>query len=303
MSLFKVALLQMFAHGIDEDENIRKGELYCRKASDLGADIALFPEMWNIGYMGPFEDAKAASMDPQQQEMFEQWKKRAITADDKFIAHFRCLAKELDMAIAVTYLEKWNPLPRNSVSIIDRHGELIMTYAKVHTCDFSMEGLCTHGESFPVCSLDTHNGSILIGVMICFDREFPESARILMLNGAEIVLVPNACPMDENRISQIKTRAYENMVGIAMTNYPGPNSGHSVAFHGMAFTKDGQARNTLVVEAGEMEDLYMATFDIDEIRDYREREVWGNAYRKPSLYNELLSPNVNSPFIRHNVRR
>ena len=52
--------------------------------------------------------------------------------------------------------------------------------------------------------------------MICFDREFPESARILMLKGAEIILVPNACPMEINRISQLRARAFENMLGLVL---------------------------------------------------------------------------------------
>lgn len=301
--MFNVALLQIYAHGTDQKRNLEIGEIYCRKAAQLGCDIALFPEMWNIGYTPPFEGANSEPLTQDQHDIFEQWKSNAISEDDQFIIHFRKLAKELGMAIAITYLEQWNPLPRNSVSIIDRFGNLIMTYAKVHTCDFSMEALCAHGDSFPVCNLDTKNGPVNIGSMICFDREFPEPARILMLNGAEIILVPNACTMDENRMAQLKTRAYENMVGVAMANYPGLNLGHSAAFHGIAYTKDENARNTLVIEAGEMEGVYMAFFDLEELRDYRESEVWGNSYRKPSLYNEIISSVVNSPFIRKDSRR
>lgn len=63
--------------------------------------------------------------------------------------------------------------------------------------------------------------------MICYDREFPESARILMLKGAEIILVPNACDMKPGRINQLSTRAFENMVGLAMTNYSDKKWGNS----------------------------------------------------------------------------
>lgn len=55
--------------------------------------------------------------------------------------------------------------------------------------------------------------------MICYDREFPESARVLMLKGAELILVPNACPIDPARFHQLAARAYENMTGVAMANY------------------------------------------------------------------------------------
>ena len=56
--------------------------------------------------------------------------------------------------------------------------------------------------------------------MICFDRAQPESARILMLKGAELILVPNACPMEINSLAQLRGRACENMLAIATCNYP-----------------------------------------------------------------------------------
>lgn len=73
----------------------------------------------------------------------------------------------------------------------------------------------TAGEGFYVSQLDTEKGRIKVGAMICYDREFPESARILMLKGAELILVPNACPMEINRHSQLRTIAFENMTAIA----------------------------------------------------------------------------------------
>src|ERR1700730_4530215 len=176
------------------------------------------------------------------------------------------------MAIAITYLENWNGAPRNSVSLIDRHGEIVLTYAKVHTCEFDHEAALTPGNGFPVSTLDTEQGKVKIGFMICYDREFPESARILMLEGAELILTPNACTLDEHRLSQFKTRAYENMVGVAMTNYAAPqNNGHSVAFDGIAYGaatpfEDGEPRDTRIIEAGELEDVYLAAFDMDCIR-------------------------------------
>ena len=85
--------------------------------------------------------------------------------------------------------------------------------------------------------------------MICYDREFPESARILMLMGAEIVLVPNACPMEINRLSQLRGRAYENMIGIATCNYPQGKpdcNGHSSAFDGVAYLPGRRDREICV---------------------------------------------------------
>ena len=299
MSALTIALLQMLPHGPDQDANREKGEAFCRRARDMGADIALFPERWNIGYAPCPTDGEARAA----------WQAQAVGRDDAFVSRFRDLAKELNMAIALTYLEKWAGAPRNSVSIIDRRSEIVMTYAKVHTCDFSMEAGCTPGDDFYVCSLDTAMGDVRAGAMICFDREFPESARVLMLKGAELILTPNACALDDGRVGQFKARAFENMVGVAMANYPAPkNNGRSVAFDAVAYEAvegdaDGAPRDTLIVEAGEEEGVYIAEFNIDAIRAYREREVWGNAFRKPRAYGLLASQDVQEPFIRKSARR
>ena len=295
MNSIKIALLQMTACGADQDANRAKGEVFCRQAREMGADIALFPEMWNIGY---------TFFDSAEPDAHAAWQAQAISQDGEFVRHFKALARELEMAIALTYLERWPGAPRNTVSLIDRHGEIVMTYAKVHTCDFDKEAALTSGDDFHVCALDTDAGEVKIGAMICFDREFPESARILMLRGAEIILTPNACELEANRLSQFRARAYENMVGVAMANYAAPQeNGHSVAFDAVAFDGNGDAVDPLIIEAGASEGVYIAEFDIDRIRACREREVWGNAFRKPRCYGLLVSKEVNAPFVREGARR
>ena len=297
--ILNVALLQMNACGDDLDENRAKGDAHCRRARELGADIALFPEMWSNGY------AKCPAGD----EGRARWRASAIARDGEFVAHFRALARELNMAIALTYLERWDGAPRNSVSLIDRHGEIAMTYAKVHTCDFSNERELTPGEEFVVATLDTAAGGVRVGAMICYDREFPESARLLMLKGAEIILTPNACDIEQHRIRQFATRAYENMTGVAMANYAAPQqNGHSIAFDGVAYIGghddvDETPVDTLLVEAGGDEGVYLARFDIARLREYREHETWGNAYRKPRLYGALSATEVEPPFVRPDARR
>ena len=190
------------------------------------------------------------------------------------------------------------------MSIIDRHGEVVLTYAKVHTCDFDTEASCTPGDDFYVCTLDTEKGPVQVGAMICYDREFPESARILMLKGAELILTPNACTLDDSRIGQFRARAFENMVGVAMTNYAAPQgNGHSVAFDAVFYQEDETPVEALLVDAAEEEGVYLADFDMARIRAYRERETWGNAFRKPRSYGVLTSPEVRTPFVRHKARR
>lgn len=156
-----IALLQMAAYSNDQAANLAKGEKFCRLARGMGADIALFPEMWNIGYtsfapdMNGIEDdvwkapvhwsqTSTPSISPDLEQARIRWQAQAIKQDAPFVQHFQALARELEMAIALTYLEQWPTAPRNSVSLIDRHGKLLITYAKVHTCDFGvMEAACT----------------------------------------------------------------------------------------------------------------------------------------------------------------
>lgn len=289
--ILKVALLQIMPGG-SLQENLEKGLAACRKAKEMGADIALFPEMWSDGYLIP-EDA-------------EELNSLAVSADDTFVTSFGSLAEELNMAIAVTLLERWQPLPRNTVVLFDRHGSRVLTYAKVHTCDFGDECRLTPGDEFFVTDLDTAQGPVKVGTMICYDREFPESARILMLKGAELILVPNACPMEINRLSQLRGRAYENMVGIATCNYPAEQpdcNGHSSAFDGVAYLPElPESRDTCILEAGGEEGIYLAEFDMDMIRKYRKNEVHGNAYRHPKKYHALIEEEIREPFIRSDYR-
>ncbi len=269
-----VALLQLEPHGNDLQANATKAEEFCRKAKARGADIALLPEMWSIGYTRFKPDL------PGDKEAFYQ---RARAADSPYVRRFAELAKQLDMAIAFTYLQAWSPTPRNAVTLFDRHGRELFTYAKVHTSDFKpMEASMTPGEDFYVNRLDTAKGPVDVGAMICFDREQPESARVLMLKGAEIILTPNACRLDELRLDQFKVRAWENVVGVAMANYPDPDqNGHSTAYN---------ASGQCVVEAGAKEGIYLAEFDLDALRNRRARSIRGNAYRRPHRYGLLTSP-------------
>jgi len=288
----KVALLQLMPEDTLEG-NLQKGLKYCRKSKEMGADIALFPEMWSVGYNIPSD--------------INELKDSAVSADSIFVNSFGKIAKDLNMAIGITFLEKYDPLPKNTLCIFDRFGNKALTYAKVHTCDFGDECKLTAGDDFFVTGINTEQGNVKIGAMICYDREFPESARILMLKGAEIILVPNACPMEINRISQLRARAYENMVGIATVNYPKGKpdcNGHSTAFDGIAYRHyEPGSRDTLIVKASEQEGVFIADFPVDEIREYRSREVHGNAYRHPQKYKLLVSESIEEPFVRKDYRK
>lgn len=283
---FSVALLQILPDNSNQQKNLEKGIEYCKKAKELGVDLVLFPEMWNIGYEAcPFDE-----------EGKKRWEEKAIDQQSEFFQSFVRLAKELEINIALTYLEKYSPKPRNTVSIIDKNGQVVLNYSKVFICNFGTDQLSkdspdydqvgvdhniTAGTTFDVCILTGKEGEVKAGALICADREFPEAATELMLKGAELIIVPNACTLDEIRICQFKTRALDNLLGIALTNYPAPkNNGHSIAFHPAAWDPKGNSKDTLIIEAGEEEGIFLAEFDMDQIRDFRKMESWRMNYRR-----------------------
>ena len=249
--------------------------------------------MWSSGYDIP--------------ESVEELEHKAVAADGPFVKAFANAARELSMAIGITIREQYPEGPRNTLLLLDRHGECVLSYAKVHTCDFGDECRLTPGEGFHTADLDTEAGAVRVGAMICYDREFPESARILMLMGAEIVLVPNACPMEINRLSQLRGRAYENMIGIATCNYPQGKpdcNGHSSAFDGVAYLPGEEgSRDMCILEADGEEGLWLAEFDLELLRSYCRQEVHGNAYRRPELYGLLTEDTVRPPFVRKDRRK
>ena len=277
----KIAFVQLLP-GIDLDENLDIGKKACVEAKEKSADIALFPEMWSDGYYLPQDEKELSSL--------------AISKDSGFINEFRGLARELQMAIGITFLEKNNPRPFNSVIFFDRHGNKILHYSKLHTCAFDDEKVLSEGTDFYVADLDLNEGTVKIGSMICFDREFPESARILMLKGAELILAPNACPMEINRLSAIRTRAYENMVAVATCNYPEGHpdcNGRSTLFDGVPWLREEPgSRDMCVLEAPGEPGVYVAELDLDRLRTHRSNDIMGDKYRHPEKYGILSNPDV-----------
>ena len=289
--ILKIALLQIMPAGSLQG-NLEKGLDACVRAKKMGADIALFPEMWSCGYSIP--------------EDICELKQLSISENSDFVCYFQNLAKNLKIAIGVTFLETSEPLPKNTIMLFDCHGKLALKYSKVHTCDFGEEARLSAGDDFYVADIETGIGIVKIGSMICFDREFPESARILMVKGAEVVLAPNACPMEINRLAALHTRAYENMLAIATCNYPAGHpdcNGHSSVFDGVAWLKDEEgSRDMCVLNAPGGEGIYIGKIDMKMLREYRATEVMGNAYRHPGKYKIITECGIEEPFVRADYR-
>ena len=271
----RAAVLQMRSVDREYGENIKTIIKYMSEAKQNGADILLLPECFITGYDLTIGNDSAIT-------------EEALTPLCE-------MAGELNIGLVATALTKGKNDPQNSAFLIGKDGKILMKYAKVHTCDFADEKVLEPGTEFKVCDFE----GVKIGIMICYDREYPESARILMLKGAEIILVPNDCCGMRPRVQTLSTRAYENMCGIAMANPNGKNAGSSCAFSPLCWDGNGECvDNTLLLANAETAGIFYADFDMDAIRAYREREMMGNTFRKVKAYTELLNEEIKYPFIR-----
>lgn len=279
---FKVALLQMNSLNRRYQESTEIVLAKMREAAAEGADLLLLPEVFLTGYVLPFHNQEA------------------LEEDNPYLQQICAAAGEIGIGVVATAVTRGREKPQNSAYVIDKQGRRLMKYSKVHTCDFADEACFESGDAFHVC--DFHG--IRLGVMICYDREYPESARILMLKGAELLLVPNDCGAMKPRLCALSTRAYENMVGVAMANPNGENAGNSCAFSPICWDENGDCVDNVLLMADALtEGLFYAEFDMDQIRSYREREMMGNTYRKVSAYDLLLDKGISYPFIRTNQER
>lgn len=279
---FKAAILQMRSAAGELKKNTETVLSHMRTAAEHGADILLLPECFLNGYRMPIENQDA------------------VTEESIWIRKLCEAAKKLRIGVTATAFAKGHKKPRNTAFVIDKEGRIKMRYDKVHTCRFADEKCLESGREFKVC--DFHG--VRLGIMICYDREYPESARVLMMKGAEIILVPNDCEQMAPRVQALSTRAYENMVGVAMANPDGERAGCSCAYSPVCWDEEGNCiDNTILLADSETQGLFYAEFDMDRLRAYREKEMMGNTFRRTETYGELLNPEITYPFIREGQER
>ena len=283
MKNFKVAIVQ---HKVSEpynnEQNTEIAIRYMIEAKNNGADFILFPECFITSYFAPKICSELRPIDEIENDPeFVRWCQNALDDNCECLEKIKDTAKRLNIGVEITGFTKGKKFPQNSAYIIDRYGSVILKYSKVHTCDFDWERYLESGDKFCVCSFD----GICIGVMICYDREYPESARELMLQGAQLILVPNDCTdINPHRLNELSVAAMQNMVGVAMANPPGENAGNSCAFHPMIWDSSD---NMIVLAEPSFDGVIYADFDMDAIIEYREREDLGK-FRKTSAYKHLV---------------
>ena len=199
----RVAGLVIKKRPFEREANLRALEELLPMAASQGARLAVTPEGFLEGYIVQTKD-----LTPQRYaEVAER-----IPGGDCFDRITRLCAK-CGVFLAAAMAEKENGKFYNTCALIGPDGKLIGKYRKTHT--LNDEPLNTLGDSFPV--FRTPLGRI--GIMICYDRQPPEVARILTLRGAEIILNPAAGSRGETNTNMMRTRAYENGVPIVFCHH------------------------------------------------------------------------------------
>ena len=268
------------------DGNIARAESLVREAAAQGARLILLQELFETPYFCQDQDYEFLSL-------------AAPLEDNRLLAHFAALARELEVVLPISFFERSGQTAFNSLAMIDADGQLLGLYRKSHIPDgpgYTEKFYFSPGDTgFRVW--DTAVGRV--GVGICWDQWFPESARAMALLGAEILLYPTAIgsePHDSTLDSSghwqrvMQGHAGANLMPLVASNRigtePGRN-GTSISFYGSSFIAD--ATGAKVAEAGRGEQTVLtATFDLDAIA--HQRHSWGVFRdRRPELYGPLLT--------------
>lgn len=252
MKKIKISCIQLDSLCLEVDKNIEKAIFYIRKSVDEGAKIICLPEIFDIGY-------NLTKLD----EMLDLVEKRK----EKTLEVIQKLAKELEVYIIVPIIIKSNSGKfKNTAFIINEEGEIVLEYSKTHILR-SEENYFERGKEYPV--IETPYGKI--GVMICNDMSFPEVARILAINGAEIIFVPSAWQGHSYLIEWwnrcLAARALDNQLFIAATNRSGISTS---SFYG-GNSQILNPRGDIIKKLGIGEEVLICEIDLDEIkieRDY-----------------------------------
>lgn len=282
----KVAAVQM-SLGTDVSENIKKAEAKVREAAVNGANIILLSELFERQYFC-------------QERRYDYYDFAKSLEENDAVNHFKNVARELGVVLPISFYEKDVNVLYNSVAIIDADGTVLGVYRKTHIPDdhyYQEKFYFTPGNTgFKVW--DTKYGRI--GVGICWDQWFPETARAMAIMGAELIFYPTAIGSEpilevdsmEHWRRCMQGHAATNIVPVIAANRIGleevkPCSENgmqesAINFYGSSFITDATGE---IVESAtrDKEEILYHVFDLDVIR--KERLDWGLFRdRRPECY-------------------
>ena len=284
-----VAAMQ-FACTWDVAENIATAERMVREAAKRGAQIILIQELFETPYFCIEQDSRHLAL-------------ATTVADNKAIAHFSKVARELGVVLPISFFEKANNSYFNSIAILDADGSNLGVYRKAHIPNgpgYQEKNYFSPGDTgFKVWNTRFAR----IGVGICWDQWFPETARAMALMGAELLFFPTAIGSEPPPALPLNSRehwqrtqqghAAANLTPLIASNRYGLErslqnpDGLYINFYGSSFIADPTGAK--VAEAGEQGDAVLtATFDLDALA--QQRDNWFVFRdRRPDLYTTLLS--------------
>jgi len=257
----KLALIQS-ACGADVQENENRTQRQIEEAAGLGASIVCLQELFNAIYFCQYVDVKS----------YRYAQKFPNASTDKLQA----LAKRLGIVLVVPFFEEALPgVYFNSAVVYDRDGTYLGKYRKNHIPEgpqYLEKYYFTPGDlGYPI--FKTQFG--IIGIGICWDQWFPEVARILALQGAEILLYPTAIGSEPDRPefdssepwrTIIRSHAIANNVFVGAVNRVGVET--EMSFYGKSFIAN--PFGDIIADAGHQDEIILATCDLSEIRASRE---------------------------------
>ncbi|WP_029011713.1 N-carbamoylputrescine amidase [Niveispirillum irakense] len=274
-----------FACSWDRAGNVDKAEALIRQAHAQGAQIILIQELFETPYF----------CQDQKPEYFEL----AAPAEGNPLLQRMCdLARELEVVLPLSFFEKANNAHYNSLATIDADGSILGIYRKSHIPDgpgYQEKYYFSPGDT----GFQVHQTRYArIGTAICWDQWFPEAARVMALQGAELLFYPTAIgsePQDASLDSRdhwqrvMQGHAGANLVPLIASNRIGREvfDTGSITFYGSSFIAGPKGEK--LTEAGRDEEAVLtARFDLDEVA--RTRTGWGVFRdRRPSLYAPILS--------------
>lgn len=265
------------------EDNIAKAEQLIRNAHSQGGNIILIQELFATPYF-------CIDQHPNHYRLAQEAKSSLL------IKHFSCLAKELQVVLPISFFEKKNNAYFNSLAMIDADGDVLGIYRKTHIPNgpgYQEKQFFIPGDTgFMVW--DTRYARI--GAGICWDQWFPESARCMALQGAEIILYPTAIGSEPafpdidsqphwTRVQQ--GHAAANLVPVVASNRIGKEKskyidGLEMTFYGSSFIAD-ETGNVVKQSNRTDESILVETFDLDDIAE--KRKSWGLFRdRRPESY-------------------
>ena len=279
-----VAATQM-ACSWDIEENVNRAEQLINEAADAGAQVILIQELFETPYF---------CIDNQNKH-FDLAK---TLEEQPMVRRMQALAKQRELVLPVSYFEKSGLAHYNSIAIIDADGSIANHYRKSHIPDFPL-----YEEKFYFSPGDTgfkvtptRYGNI--GVAICWDQWFPEAARAMVLQGAEMLLYPTAIGNELDKPDfdsayhwqmTMRGHAAANIVPVVASNRIGKETSGDLEmeFYGSSFIANHVGEK--VAEADRKSQTVLTrTFDLSEIAEYR--RDWGVFRdRRPDLYKPLLT--------------